>query len=64
MDREPLSNEPGGSSIPHAAGMGSGQPQRVESSTLLGGRRELVIVHGAREYRLRVTQHGKLILTA
>ena len=25
---------------------------------------ELVIVHGSREYRLRITQNGKLILTA
>jgi len=64
MNRESCSNEQGEPALPHANGMGSSQPQRVESSTLLGGRRELVIVHGAREYRLRVTQHGKLILTA
>ena len=37
---------------------------RVKSEELLGGRGELVIVHQGREYRLRVTQNGKLILTA
>jgi hemin uptake protein HemP len=37
---------------------------RVTSAALLGQRRELVIVHNGREYRLRLTQNGKLILTA
>ena len=40
------------------------RPERVESARLLGGARELVILHAGREYRLRVTQNGKLILTA
>ena len=39
-------------------------PARVDSTALLGRARQLVIVHGGREYRLRVTQNGKLILTA
>jgi hemin uptake protein HemP len=39
-------------------------PGRVDSKALLGRARELVIEHGGREYRLRVTQNGKLILTA
>ena len=39
-------------------------PQKVSSASLLGTRRELVIVHNGREYRLRLTQNGKLILTA
>jgi hemin uptake protein HemP len=39
-------------------------PQRVASESLLGRRGELVIVHNGREYRLRRTQSGKLILTA
>jgi hemin uptake protein HemP len=39
-------------------------PLRVSSEALLGPRRELLIVHNAREYRLRLTQNGKLILTA
>jgi hemin uptake protein HemP len=38
--------------------------QRVSSEDLLGPRRELVILHNGREYRLRMTQNGKLILTA
>ncbi|MCX7893504.1 MAG: hemin uptake protein HemP [Burkholderiales bacterium] len=37
---------------------------RVSSHALLGERGELVIVHRGREYRLRITQNGKLILTA
>ncbi|HEY9380398.1 MAG TPA: hemin uptake protein HemP [Burkholderiales bacterium] len=43
---------------------GSIQPTRVSSQTLLGSTGELVIEHAGREYRLRVTQNGKLILTA
>ena len=39
-------------------------PGRVTSEALLGRRQELVIVHKGREYRLRLTQNGKLILTA
>ncbi|HEY1289900.1 MAG TPA: hemin uptake protein HemP [Burkholderiales bacterium] len=39
-------------------------PQRVTSQSLIGTRRELVILHNGREYRLRVTHSGKLILTA
>ncbi|HYC44413.1 MAG TPA: hemin uptake protein HemP [Burkholderiales bacterium] len=37
---------------------------RTTSAKLLGGARELIIEHDGREYRLRVTQQGKLILTA
>ena len=41
------------------------EPQRkVSSQALLGDSRELVILHNGREYRLRLTQNGKLILTA
>jgi hemin uptake protein HemP len=39
-------------------------PAKVPSETLLGPRKELLITHNGREYRLRVTQNGKLILTA
>jgi hemin uptake protein HemP len=39
-------------------------PERVSLASLLGSRRELVIVHNGREYRLRLTQNDKLILTA
>jgi hemin uptake protein HemP len=39
-------------------------PLRIPSEALLGERREVVILHNGREYRLRLTQNGKLILTA
>lgn len=37
---------------------------RVSSRTLLGTANELIIEHESREYRLRLTQNRKLILTA
>ena len=37
---------------------------RVTSRDLLGPEGQLVIAHDGREYRLRITQNGKLILTA
>ncbi len=43
---------------------GSAPPQRVDSTALFGASRELIIQHNGREYRLRLTQNGKLILTA
>ena len=42
----------------------SPQPQRVNSTALFGRSRELIIEHNGREYRLRLTQNEKLILTA
>jgi hemin uptake protein HemP len=38
--------------------------ERVMSRQLLGKKGELIIEHEGREYRLRRTQNGKLILTA
>ncbi|MBI2317767.1 MAG: hemin uptake protein HemP [Betaproteobacteria bacterium] len=38
--------------------------QRISSQALLGPRGDLIIEHGGRDYRLRLTQNGKLILTA
>ncbi len=38
--------------------------RRVTSDALLGDSPALVIVHNGREYLLRITQNGKLILTA
>ena len=38
--------------------------KRISSETLFGERREVVILHNGREYRLRLTQNDKLILTA
>jgi hemin uptake protein HemP len=39
-------------------------PARIPSGSLFGPRREIVILHNGREYRLRLTQNGRLILTA
>jgi hemin uptake protein HemP len=43
---------------------GVAAPRRISSDALLGTHRELVITHNGREYHLRLTQNGKLILTA
>lgn len=37
---------------------------RISSTSLFGPRREIVILHNGREYRLRLTQSDRLILTA
>lgn len=42
----------------------AGSAARVRSDDLLRGRTELIIEHQGRDYRLRITQNGKLILTA
>jgi hemin uptake protein HemP len=39
-------------------------PRQVASESLLGDAKALLIIHNGREYRLRLTQNGKLILTA
>jgi hemin uptake protein HemP len=38
--------------------------RRITSKELLGKDGQIVITHQGREYRLRITQNGKLILTA
>lgn len=38
-------------------------PRRLQASALLGGDRELILLHGDAEYRLRLTSNDKLILT-
>jgi len=38
--------------------------KKIPSESLLGASKEVAIVHNGREYRLRLTQNGKLILTA
>lgn len=42
----------------------SGPVPRVRSNELLNDGMQLIIEHAGREYRLRVTSNGKLILTA
>jgi hemin uptake protein HemP len=45
--------------------VGAGKsPFCITSDQLLGEARELLIMHAGRQYRLRLTQNGKLILTA
>lgn len=39
-------------------------PRRIRSDELFAGAREIVIEHHGRLYRMRITQNGKLILTA
>lgn len=44
--------------------MADGRERRtVRALELFGGERELLIEHGGALYRLRITRHGKLILT-
>lgn len=38
--------------------------RRISSADLFAGARELEIEHNGRRYQLRITQTGKLILTA
>jgi hemin uptake protein HemP len=38
--------------------------KRLSSRELFGAHDQLIIEHGGREYRLRITSNGKLILTA
>lgn len=40
-----------------------GPPRRYSSRLLFDGSREVLILHGGEEYRLRITRAGKLILT-
>ena len=47
-----------------ADGGGAGPSHvRLSSREILRGQREIVILHGGHEYRLRVTRADKLILT-
>jgi hemin uptake protein HemP len=52
QDRKPVA-QAGARSVP-----------RISSSELMRRQSELIIEHDGREYRLRITQSGKLILTA
>jgi hemin uptake protein HemP len=47
-----------------AEGTGAGPSHvRVSSREIFRGQREIVILHGDHEYRLRITRADKLILT-
>ena len=58
------STDPAPTPSPAAATPVPGQPRRIRSEDILRGAREIVIEHDGRQYRLRITQNGKLILTA
>lgn len=65
QDKEiPVDQETPAAAPPAAHSAAAAAARRVSSRDLLGETGELVIVHGGREYRLRLTQHGRLILTA
>jgi hemin uptake protein HemP len=51
-------------SKPQPAAATAPELKRITSEMLLGARKEVVIVHNGRDYKLRLTQNGKLILTA
>ena len=61
MDSQPNNNQGPPNRVGAATPM---RQQKISSHALLGGREELIIEHAGREYRLRLTQNGKLILTA
>ena len=39
------------------------KPRRVRIVDLLDGKREVILEHDGQDYRLRITNNGKLILT-
>jgi len=42
-----------------------GPPEKcLTTEELFGGAREIALLHNGRQYRLRITQQGKLLLTA
>lgn len=55
--------EPSAVALPFRSSLPAVQREVIDSHALLRGRRELVIRHGEHEYRLRLTQNDKLILT-
>lgn len=54
---------PSTAATPAAGPAAAGHLRQVDSATLLGTQREVLIVHAQQVYRLRVTALGKLILT-
>ncbi len=61
-----VADEPADATMPDRAAFARAAGAAIRSVTseaLMRGQRQLVIRHGAEEYRLQVTQGGKLILT-
>lgn len=63
MLQDPTNDAPAPDAPAEPAGRRGPTPPRIDSRELLRGGREVVIVHGGEEYRLRHTSQGKLILT-
>lgn len=42
---------------------GRNAPPKLDARLVMQGTREVILVHGTEEYRLKVTSSGKLILT-
>ena len=61
--QEPAPTESGLTLEDTPARADAGRAPKLAARTLFGTARELVIEHGDEEYRLRITQAGKLILT-
>jgi hemin uptake protein HemP len=61
-DMRSNANTPGNAALPQIPRERSAIPRIVTSEQLLQGALELHILHEGATYRLRLTQHGKLIL--
>lgn len=48
---------------PTATDHGRASAPRLDTGTVFGAGREVILVHRGQEYRLRITKAGKLILT-
>lgn len=64
MHAEKSHPAPAGSTIPAPARSTAAPVRRLTSAGLMQDQREVEIEHGDKVYRLRITQLGKLILTA
>jgi hemin uptake protein HemP len=64
MEEKPVTFDSERSGTVGAASITPGAKKpRIESARLFHGEREIVIVHQTKEYSLRITRNGKLILT-
>lgn len=48
---------------PSRGATGDAGPREIDLRDVMGGAREIVLVHNGEQYRLRITARGKLILT-
>jgi len=63
-DKSTTDGEPATPEEPGAQAAPSAGARRMASADLFAGAREIEIEHNGRRYHLRITQTGKLILTA